>query len=76
MADVKVVVDATTGESVTVPLTPEEQAALDADRAAGAKQQAATRTDAAAGAERLTLIAERAAEDPAYAALAREVGVI
>lgn len=53
-----------------VPLTPEEQAQIDADRAAAAVGQVGQQQASSADAERLALVAERAETDPAYAALA------
>lgn len=66
----KEVIDCTTGETTTVPATPEELAAFAAAQHAQ-QQQTATATFAVAeDAERLQLVRDRAAEDPAFAALA------
>lgn len=63
-----------TAPPVTREATPEEQAAIDAQHAAAAADRAARHAEArfagSEDAERLALVAERAAEDPAFAALA------
>lgn len=68
--DTKLVGDATTGEVVEVPLTEEEHAQRAADAAASGKQQAASAFAVQEDDERLAVINDRAATDPAYAALA------
>lgn len=66
----KIVVDCTTGETVELPLTPEEIAH---QQQIAAQQSRAASTAAFAeheDAERLSVIRERAETDPAFAALA------
>lgn len=53
-----------------VPLTPDEETQLATDRAQAATQATAGTQASADDAERLALVNERAATDPAYAALA------
>lgn len=55
---------------VTRPMTPEEQAAHDAMLASTATAQQSATFETAEDAERKALVAERAAADPAFAALA------
>jgi len=66
----KEVIDCTTGEVSTVPLTPEEIAAGEAAQAAQRSQQQSATFAVADDAERLAIIRERAETDPAFAALA------
>ena len=66
----KEVVDCTTGETSTVPLTPDEVAAGQAAQEVGRKERATRAFELDEDAERLAIIKERAATDPAYAALA------
>lgn len=63
-------VDCATGEQTERPMTPEEEAAHAATVAAAERGRQATVFGANEDAERLALVAERAADDPAYAALA------
>lgn len=71
MADAtKIIIDCDTGEATEVPLTPEEIALRDDAAVAVGNVQAAQAFSMDEDAERLRIIQERAAVDPAYAALA------
>jgi hypothetical protein len=69
MPDTILVIDPEGGPPTSRPATPEEQAQIDADRAAGAVGQVRQQQAAADDTERLRTINERARTDPAYAAL-------
>lgn len=64
------------GAVTEVPLTPEEIADRERVAADAARDTANATLTASAADEQLTLIHERADSDPAYAALARAMGVI
>jgi hypothetical protein len=66
----KWVVDPGTGAGELVPMTPEEEAQAVADQAASRDRELGQTQARAGDAERLAVIAERAATDPAFAALA------
>lgn len=66
----KTVVDCGTGTVAEVPLTPEELADMEQLAAEAATRQRVRRLETSEDDERLALIAERAAGDPAFAALA------
>jgi len=58
------------GDAVARPMTPDEIAQAEANEASHQQQQLGAQQAFAADAERLAVINERAATDPAYAALA------
>jgi len=63
-------IDCETGEQTTRPMTPDEIAAAEAAQALGSTSQKGAAFESQEDAERLQLVAERAAADPAFAALA------
>lgn len=70
MTGQRLVIDCETGEETLVDLTPEEEAAQAALETDSLNGQRASGLETEEDAERLALVHERAAADPAFAALA------
>jgi hypothetical protein len=75
MVGQRVEIDCTTGQAAAIPLTEDEQADHDARRAAAAATEAAQQEAAAQQAADLAALKAKAAEDPAFAALLRTLGL-